>query len=225
MALAMSASPLRLVHDARQGQLAELGELGQQSDQQLVSNVLAGERRAFEALYRRHAPFAINLAVRLQGSGRDVEDLVHDAFLKVHDRLSELRDPGVFRGWLGSIVVRLVRTRMRREKLARFLGVSDQRDSGTQLEALAAESASPELRAELAQVYALLGTLSADLRIAWTLRYVEGQRLEAVAQLCNCSLATAKRRLQRAQEYLDRHFVDPRPSEASTNDADAGGRS
>lgn len=221
----MSASTLRLVHDARQGQLAELGELGKQSDQQLVQGVLSGERRAFEALYRRHAPFAINLAVRLQGSSRDVEDLVHDAFLKVHDRLGELRDPSVFRAWLGSIVVRLVRTRMRREKLARFLGVTDQRDSGTQLEALAADSASPELRAELAQVYALLGTLSADLRIAWTLRYVEGQRLEAVAQLCDCSLATAKRRLQRAQSYLDRHFVDPRPSEGSAVDADAGGSS
>ena len=34
-------------------------------------------------------------------------------------------------------------------------------------------------------------------RFAWILRYVEGHTLEEVAALAECSLATAKRRLQR----------------------------
>jgi RNA polymerase sigma-70 factor (ECF subfamily) len=59
----------------------------------------------------------------------------------------------------------------------------------------------------LAQVYALLCTMPADDRIAWTLRYVERHRLEAVAELTACSLATAKRRIQRAQAFLSEHFV------------------
>jgi RNA polymerase sigma-70 factor (ECF subfamily) len=46
-------------------------------------------------------------------------------------------------------------------------------------------------------------------RIAWTLRYVERHRLEAVAELAGCSLATAKRRILKAQRFLAEHFVSP----------------
>ena len=61
----------------------------------------------------------------------------------------------------------------------------------------------------LAQVYALLQTLPADDRIAWTLRYVERHHLEVVAEIAGCSLATAKRRIARAQRFLSDHFVAP----------------
>jgi RNA polymerase sigma-70 factor (ECF subfamily) len=200
---------LRLVHDARLSSVSELAELVGFDDASLVDLVLNGEPRAFETLYRRHAPFAINLAVRIQGSSRDVEDLLHDAFVKVHDRLHELHDRAAFRSWLGSIVVRLLRSRLRRERIARVLGLSQSKDSDVELHAVASADASPELRAQLAQVYALLGMMPADLRISWVLRYVEHHRLEAVAELSQCSLATAKRRLLKAQQFLERHFVDP----------------
>jgi RNA polymerase sigma-70 factor (ECF subfamily) len=38
---------------------------------------------------------------------------------------------------------------------------------------------------------------------------VERHRLEAVADLAGCSLATAKRRISRAQAFLTEHFVSP----------------
>jgi RNA polymerase sigma-70 factor (ECF subfamily) len=59
----------------------------------------------------------------------------------------------------------------------------------------------------LAQIYSLLQTLPADERIAWTLRYVDHHRLEAVALLVDCSLATVKRRIARTQRYLSERFV------------------
>ena len=52
-------------------------------------------------------------------------------------------------------------------------------------------------------------SLPADERIAWTLRYVERHRLETVAVMMDCSLATAKRRIARAQRFLTTHFVAP----------------
>jgi RNA polymerase sigma-70 factor (ECF subfamily) len=176
-------------------------------DAQLVALARASDVGAFEALYRRHVGFALNLAVRIQGSASDAEGIVHDAFLRAHQRLRELRDGHLFRAWLGSIVVRFVRTRLRRGRLMALLGVRGAQP--VDLDALAAPDASPEARAELAQVYALLQTMSPQDRIAWTLRHIERHRLEAVAELSGCSLATAKRRIHRAQEYLRAHFVAP----------------
>jgi RNA polymerase sigma-70 factor, ECF subfamily len=184
------------------------------SDEQLVALVLRGDRQAFESLYRRHVGFALNLAVRLQGSGHDVEDVAHDAFMKAHARLEELRDPASFRAWLGAIVVRLVRTRLRRRRFLGALGLASGVDP-VDLDAIASTQASPESRAELAQIYALLQVMPADERIAWTLRHVESHRLETVAELTDCSLATAKRRIVRAQRFLSQHFVSPVPEMAS----------
>lgn len=180
---------------------------GLDEDQELVGRARRADSRAFEALYRRHAEFAFNLAVRIQGSASDVEDVVHDAFLKAQERLSDLRDTAAFRPWLGSIVVRLVRTRLRRRKLLHALGLVT--PEPVEIETIAAVDADPEARALLAQVYALLQTLAADDRIAWTLRYVERHRLETVAVMMDCSLATAKRRILRAQRFLTTHFVAP----------------
>jgi RNA polymerase sigma-70 factor (ECF subfamily) len=178
------------------------------NDAQLVALTADDDVAAFETLYRRHAPFALNLAVRLQGNAADVEDIVHDAFLKARARLPDLRDPAAFRAWLGSIVVRFVRSRLRRQRLARRLGFV-QAGEPVDLEVVASPSADPEARAMLAQVYALLRTMPANDRIAWTLRYVERHRLEGVAELAGCSLATAKRRIASAQRFLSEHFVSP----------------
>jgi RNA polymerase sigma-70 factor, ECF subfamily len=184
------------------------GRVGHLTDAELVALAACDEMAAFETLYRRHAAFALNLAVRLQGNATDVEDIVHDAFLRAHSRLSDLRDPSAFRAWLGSIVVRLVRSRLRRGRLMRALGLVETGEP-VDLDAIASPAAGPESRALLAQVYALLRTMNPNDRIAWTLRYVERHRLEAVAEMAGCSLATAKRRIARAQAFLTEHFVSP----------------
>ncbi len=176
-------------------------------DVQLVALARDGDVRAFEALYRRHAAFAMNLAVRIQGSISDVEDVVHDAFLRAQLRLGELRETSAFKSWLGSIVVRLVRSRLRRRRLLSAVGFTA--PEPVDLDAIASPEADPEVRALLAQVYALLRTMNPDDRIAWTLRHVERHRLEEVADLAGCSLATAKRRITRAQRFLADHFVAP----------------
>src|SRR5262245_11789481 len=51
-----------------------------------------GGEVALEALYRRHVAFALQLATRIEGSTRDVEDVVHDAFIKAFSRIADLTD-------------------------------------------------------------------------------------------------------------------------------------
>jgi RNA polymerase sigma-70 factor (ECF subfamily) len=186
--------------DTRATGRAEQLRLEQLGDAQLVALGRAGDRAAFEVLYRRHAAFALNLAVRIQGRLDDVEDVVHDAFLRAHNQLDRLRDDAAFRGWLASIVVSLVRSRLRRVRLLKTLGLAGAEP--IDLDALAADGAGPETRALLAQVYGALRRLPVDQRIAWTLRYVERHSLPDVAAMTDCSLATAKRRISAAQSML-----------------------
>lgn len=203
-----SPSPPARPRASRAGR-AELNAL---PDAQLVALAVdgkgKGETAALEVLYRRHAAFAIHLATRIEGSARDVEDIAHDAFLRAFERLHDLTDRGAFRSWLGAIVVHAVRSRMRRTRLMSLLGMGKSSEP-VDLDAIASPDASPHIRAQIAQIYALLRTLPTDERIAWTLRAVEGHDLETVARLTRCSLATVKRRITRVQRFLEDHFVEP----------------
>ncbi|MFO0759074.1 MAG: sigma-70 family RNA polymerase sigma factor [Byssovorax sp.] len=196
------------------GRSAARAQLATLPDAQLVALGCKGETPALEILYRRHAAFAIHLATRIEGSARDVEDIAHDAFLRAFERLNDLSDRGAFRSWLGAIVVHAVRSRMRRGRLMSALGLGKSAEP-VDLDAIASSDASPQVRAQIAQIYALLRTLPTDDRIAWTLRAVEGHDLETVARLTRCSLATVKRRISRTQRFLDDHFVDPRAEDGA----------
>lgn len=209
------ARPARPSRTPRRVEPGGSGPLASLPDAQLVALGARGDNAALEILYRRHAAFAINLATRIEGSARDVEDIAHDAFLRAFERLGDLSDPAAFRSWLGSIVVHKVRSRMRRGRLLSILGMG-RGSEPVDLDALASPEASPHARAQIAQIYALLQTLPADDRIAWILRAVEGHDLETVARLVGCSLATVKRRISRAQQFLDEHFVDPANREVSS---------
>ncbi len=151
----------------------------------------------FEQLYREHAEYVATVAYRLLGRRQDVDDIVHDVFLQANKSLSSLRDAGAVRSWLATITVRVARRSMRRSGLRRLL-----RRSLDDPDELSASQLGPEGYALVHSVYAALERLPADQRIAWALRRVHRARLEAVAQMCGCSLATAKRRIAAADKAL-----------------------
>lgn len=174
-------------------------------DAALVADVIAGDRAAEEALYRRHAPSVLRLATRLLRSHEDALDVLQDAFVSAFEDIEKLREPSAFAAWTHRIAVRLVHRRFRRRRLLGMLGL-DRRNDEVPLESLADDSASPEARVELRWLDAALTRVDDRDRVAWMLRFVEGLPLEEVAVVCDCSLATAKRRIAAADAVARRHL-------------------
>jgi len=177
------------------------------ADADLVARALAGDRWAEEALFRRHVAAVAGIATRLLGRREDAEDIVQDTFATALESLSALRDAGAVRAWLVQIAVRKAHRRFRRRKIARALGLDRATDDAT-LELLASDAADGEARAELRGVDRALAELPVAERMAWMLRHIEGESLEGVASACGCSLATAKRRIARADARVRTHVED-----------------
>jgi RNA polymerase sigma-70 factor (ECF subfamily) len=94
--------------------------------------------------------------------------------------------------------VNVARRRLRRRRLAsRFFF-----DRPPPYLEVASGEASPEERLLIARVYSALDRVPVDERVAWSLRHLAGERLDEVAVLCGCSLATVKRRIASAHEAL-----------------------
>jgi len=73
---------------------------------------------------------------------------------------------------------------------------------------VAAPNATPEDRAALRELFAVLDAMPVNLRVAWSLRYMHEETVEIVAELAGCSLATAKRRIAAAQERINLELAD-----------------
>ncbi len=177
------------------------------SDIELVERIRAGDSAAEEALYRRLARPILDLVTGLLGSRSDAQDVLHDTFIIGLREIRRLRSPGAARAWFMQIAVSLVHRRLRRRRLMRWLGLSEQTEESEDapLESLVDAAAPPDARAELALLDRIVTQLAPAQRVAWTLRYVEGHSLPEVAGLCGCSLATAKRRILAADTRIRQH--------------------
>lgn len=170
------------------------------SDESLVAAARAGVEEAKSELFRRHVRAASDMAYRLLGRDVEVEDVVQEGFVIAFTTLATLTDPRAFRAWLGAIVTRRAIAVIRRRRLLSRLGFV--RAPPLQMENVIARDAPPDVQAELAAVYRHLDALPASERVVLVLRRIEQLPLETIAERTGFSLATVKRRLQRAEQQL-----------------------
>ncbi|HEX7672259.1 MAG TPA: sigma-70 family RNA polymerase sigma factor [Polyangiaceae bacterium] len=157
-----------------------------------------------DILFRRYAPYVAAVAHRLLGRDDEVDDTVQEVFLVAVRGLRAIRDPGAVKAWLARVAVRSARRKLRKRRVRAFFGLDDPAVEGSVTD----RSASPEQRALLQRVYGVLDGIPANERIAWSLRYVEGEPLDSVAKLSGCSLATAKRRITAAKRRIEEALAD-----------------
>lgn len=185
------SSALATVHPLAGGRI-------QLSDAELVERIRAGDVRSEEVMYLRYAGYVTNLCLRLLGNRDEAEDAAQDTFVDVLTQLSGLREPERLKQWIARIAVHKAHRRFRRRKLLRVLGLWQSSEEAVNL-LPANPNCTPELAAELEWLSRLLASLPDNQRAAWVLRHVDGYKLEEVAVMCGCSLATCKRRISAAE--------------------------
>ena len=161
--------------------------------------------RTAEGAYRKYSSYVAAVAYRLAGRDSEVDDIVQEVFLRAVKGLHQLQDERAMKGWLATVTVRVVKRRMWKRGIARKLGFgTPPPDDGDSI----APGASPEQQALLSQVYRVMDRLPTNQRLAWTLRYVQGEKLEDVARQCDCSLATVKRHIKSAHDFIQREVAN-----------------
>ncbi len=172
---------------------------GTEPDARLVHAALEGELWAKEALFKRHGRRLLGLAFRLMPE-EDPEDLVQETFIIALRNLHKLVNPSAFGPWSSSVLVSLVRGRLRKLRRLRLFHLADVEP--IVVENVISADAPPEAREVLGDVYRTLQRLTEEQRIAVVLQRVEGLELAEVAERMGVSVATVKRRVTEANQLL-----------------------
>ena len=165
------------------------------TDQDVISRILAGEREAFATLIGRYSDPLYRHALGMTGSPDVAEDILQTSFIKAYHHLGEVR--GRFDAWLFRIVANGCKDwlkNIRRTHLS-----YDEDDQPSTFASPDEDLDRTELRQDLDSA---LAQLAPSLREAFIMKHVEGRSYEEMADLLATTVGALKMRVHRAREAL-----------------------
>lgn len=175
----------------------------------LLARARAGDRAAFEQLYRWFERPVFTLALRICGDREAAADVLQETMLKVIDRLGDFRGGSPIWGWLRQIAVNEALMSLRRHR--RFdddvaLADYELSDDLTPL---------PPAAADAALLQRALAALPDATRSVLWLYHAEGYTHEEIAALMQRTASFSKSQLARGTRRL-RALLDPAQDDPRT---------
>jgi RNA polymerase sigma-70 factor (ECF subfamily) len=166
-----------------------------------VALAAAGDRRAFERLYRANVDRIFSVCVRMVGDRAKAEDLTQDAFVRAWEKLGTFRGDSQFSTWLHRLAVNVVLNDRESEGRRR-----DRHDEGIEdMDTISYGDVRPlpvpGLSLDLEQAIA---ALPPGAKKVFVLHDVEGYTHEEIAEQFGITSGGSKAQLHRARMLLRR---------------------
>jgi RNA polymerase sigma-70 factor (ECF subfamily) len=178
------------------------------ADRGLVDEAAAGSREAFDELVLRYQTPILNLARALTAGSADAEDLAQDVFVRAWRSLSGFRGDSTFSTWLYRVAINVIHShRSRTSRLRRLFRSPPAGETAD--DPIEAAPAPVDLERDVLLrdvIDKALATLPQDLRLAVTLRDIQGLDYRAIAEVTGTPIGTVESRIFRARQRLKKEL-------------------
>jgi RNA polymerase sigma-70 factor (ECF subfamily) len=152
-----------------------------------------------ERLHTLLAPTVNRLVWTFLRADPERDDIAQEIFIRIFRGAAKVRDPDKLEPWAARVAMNCIKNEFRRRRFRRWVSLSATHDPE---QSRCHEDF--EGRELLQRAYVLLDKLPVRERLPLTLQLLENVDLERIAELCECSSRTAKRRLKSARERFER---------------------
>lgn len=168
------------------------------TETQWVEAAQAGDRLAFEKLYRTHCDRIFGLCWRMCGGDRSLaEDMVQEAFVRAWNKLGLFKGQSKFGTWLHRLTVNVVLSdrRIRVKRVQR----ETEMDEGTERTMIGQQDVTAGLRRDLE---AAIAGLPERARTVLVLYDIEGYQHNEIAEMTGMAVGSSKAQLHRARKLV-----------------------
>jgi len=181
------------------------------TDVELMQAVALGDMGKLGVLAQRHQGQSLALAYRTLGNWDQAEDIVQEAFIRVHKAAKKYRPDAKFTTWLYRIVINLCLDEKRRIQRAGF-NIADigAQQSGNPLDDPAVVQ---EKNEQIQKVWRALDRLNKRQRMAVVLHRFQGLSHQEITEVTGWSASAVESLLVRAYRNL-RRDLDPKKNDS-----------
>src|SRR6195952_1784396 len=178
------------------------------SDLSLVQRVQRGDKGAFDVLVLKYQHKVVKLVMRYVRNPAEAEDIAQDAFIKAYRALPQFRGDSAFYTWLYRIGINTAKnylvTMGRRAPTSTEADAEEAEtfDDGEQLRDINTPESMLATKQIAQTVNLAMDALPDELRMAITLREIEGLSYDEIAEAMGCPIGTVRSRIFRAREAI-----------------------
>lgn len=166
-----------------------------------VARAAAGDRGAFERVYREHVSRVFSLCARMSGDRTRAEELTQDVFVRAWEKLTLFRGESSFSTWLHRLTVNVVLNARKTEGRQRAR-IEEPGDDDDGIDALPGTIGSPLAPGDLLDLEEAITKLPPGARRVFVLHDVEGYKHEEIAEMLGVTSGATKAQLHRARLLL-----------------------
>lgn len=177
-------------------------------DARLIARARSGDSAAENELVERHYRNVFNLAFRLSGNYDDAQDIVIDAFVRVHNALPSFRGDANFTTWLYRIVKNVFLDERKKQRIRNHSSLEEMVELEDSSISRQVEDPKPgpqhnvERRERAEVIQAAVMSLPDNQRLMIGLYHFQHRSYEEIAEIMGLPIGTVKSRLNRARLAL-----------------------
>ncbi len=150
-----------------------------------------------QAVWNQHAD---DLRYFIRSKVKDpviTEDLLHNAFIKIHTKLDSLKNRDKLKSWVFTITRNVIMDYFKSQKIEVTSDILD-----------TCEEEYPLVHTEKDCLYGIIKNLPEKYRVPLFLSDIKGMKQTEVAKTLNQNLTTTKSQIQRARKLVAQGFID-----------------
>ncbi len=164
-----------------------------------LDNIIKGccrkEPVAQRLLYEMFSARMFGVCLRYSGSREDAQDILHESFLKIYEKIEQFESRGSFEGWIRRIMVNTALEKFRNQN--KIVNVQEAIEEYERKEDI---DITDNITAK--ELMRMIGELSPQYRIVFNLYAIEGYSHKEISEKLGITEGTSKSNLSRARTIL-----------------------
>ncbi len=173
--------------------------------EKIIKGCQKQKKKYQEALYNQYASEMFSLCVRYTKTQEDAEDIFHEAFMKIFEKITDYQGNGSFEGWMKRVFINASINSYHKYKRTKSRYISYdgvEGDAWTEADVGIIDNLSVN------ELMILVDSLPEGYKLVFNLYVVEGYAHKEIAEMLNISEGTSKSQLFKAKKILKKMVIE-----------------